>query len=322
MIYRTVFQANLIDEYLDLVYNRYILTQPGILVDYYNIDVTNSVYDETLKSTYNRPGNIDLTGIKFKCFKHLLLQFGTKTQRQDSDSQNFGYNNYDTRFQIFLPALYKIEPNPNDFVVFKPNPKDEEKVFLVEGIERSTIGTQFNHVGYMLTLKPYYITRDKLDTNITETLVFDTFSMKMETPSTYDLHLTGFIIFDTLLKELRNRFNISLLQYVDNFGNTYQEFKSILYLIRQRFGSFYRDLNIPYSSYYNQEFMNKFQEFLQSYDISKLNLQNITISNDIKNLNSLTDILNYIQTNDVSQLNTLEIFVLLYKTYSLLKEVI
>ena len=108
MIYRTLFQSNLVSEYLDLVYKRYILTQPGILANYYNFNPDFSEYDEKNQVTFGTPGG-DLSGIRYTLIHNMMLPFGTRVSRQETDSQEKGINAYDTTLQFFLPLFIMLD---------------------------------------------------------------------------------------------------------------------------------------------------------------------------------------------------------------------
>lgn len=314
-IYKTLFENQLINEYLNLIYKRYILTQPGLTAIYYNVNPDESVWDNDLKATYNRPGSVNLTGMKFDKYMNIMLIFGTRTQRSVNDSQNYGINSYETQFQIFLPSVFNINPNPNDYIVFSPNPEGEQKSYVVIGIESATIGQQPNHTGWYLTVKPYYIEEDTIESNVVTTKVFNPILFTYQDVDTYNSYMKAVISLTNLINLLNNKFSQSLVTYVDQYGNIYKQFDSLIAWIRQQLPDYIQqNVLLPYSSTYDQSFIDTFESFLTDYDAAKLNLKDVTVRDSIKSASTVEDIFTLSQDQS---LNTLEIFVLLYKLIKL-----
>jgi len=259
MIYRTIYGSNLISEYLDLVYNRYILTQPGVLTNYYNFDSDNSIYDETNQVTYGVPGG-ELSGIKYILIHNLYLPFGMRTQKQEIDNQEKGVNAYDTSFQIFLPSVYHIRPFRYDLVAFRPDPQGDTQVFQVAGIEESTLSNNPKNFGWYLNLKPTYLKEDQI--HISKEKAFDITTNTIQDIDTYNRRLKLFILADKLNKKLRLHYNEIVNSFIDEMNQIYKGFENLIIDVRPYIQKYFVDQSWLYFSKRDPNFDKKWQTFL------------------------------------------------------------
>jgi len=304
MIYRTIFQSDLVSEYLDLIYQRYILTQPGILANYYSFDPDESVFDENTLSSYGQPGG-ELSGIKYKVYHNLLLLYGTRVTRQESDSQEKGVNEYETTFQVFLPSVYNIEPYKYDKVGFRPNPKQDIMIYEVSGIEESTLAVNPNYFGWFLTLKPSFLKEDKIQ--VTKHYAFDTTTNSIVDIDRYNRRLMLFIIADKANQCLRKFYNPVINGWIDSFNTYDSKFGSIIAYSRPIIQQYFKDLTLLYFSRIDKDFMSTWNQFLETHNPEVLNLQSQTPFNpDLIDNDDFETIVN----QDYSILDS---FILLYR---------
>jgi len=300
MIYKTVFEANLIQEYLNLVFNRYILTQPGILCTYYSFDPDNSVYDAEHLATYDTPGNKvnDLSGITYKAIHNLMLPFGTRTQRQEYDSQQKGYNSYDTLHQIFLPSVYKIRPFKYDLIYYEPVPNDG-MLFTITNIEDATLTVKTSMSGWYLSLRPSNLRLDELQ--ISDILAFDTFTNSIIDFKLYNKRLYYAILLDKINKLLLKYFNPRLSCFVYESHILDKKFTTITTVIRESLQKYFNQINWLYTTYKDKDFWDRWYEAFMNQSCDKLCMIDID-----RNLYSLD-----VESIDISQLESLNICELL-----------
>jgi hypothetical protein len=305
MIYRTIYGSNRISEYLDLVYNRYILTQPGILTNYYNFDPENSIYDENSNVTYGTPGG-ELSGIRYVLIHNLFLPFGMRTQKQETDSQEKGVNAYDTTFQIFLPSVYDIRPFRYDLIAFRPDPQGDTQVFQVAGIEEATISNNPRNFGWYLSLKPTYLTEDQI--HISQEKAFDFTTNSVQDINTFNKRLILFMLSNQLNRKLRNHYNEILNTFIDEMGQIYKGFQNLIIDVRPLIHKYFIDQNWLYFSNRDTEFDSKWSQFLESKNPEVLGLNANTPFNE--EFLELETSPNQIDSNTMSLLDA---FILTYK---------
>jgi len=305
MIYKTLLGTSYIDEYLKLVYDTYILTQPSILATYYNFDEKNSVYDQSNLSTYSTPGDSNLSGIAYTKIHNLPLLFGIRTSRQEVDSQQKAVNEYDTTFQIFLPTIYNIMPFRYDLIAFRPSPKGDTLVFTVSTIEESTVSNNPIYFGYYLTLKPTYLKES--DIKVSEEKAFDPILNKIVDIDTSNKHTIELALLDKISKKLYNCYNSCIFAYVDEIGQRYtKDFESIITNFLQKYMNVFKQLVIPYSSYINVDWLNnQWKSFLNTGDPTMLGLSKDTVINE--------SILQWDSPQLVDSVSLLDSFILLHK---------
>lgn len=133
-----------IDEYLDLILNKYGVIRPNYFCTYFKFDFDNSILDdrEHIESGYyHLAGN--LSGVKWKKIQllpvWLVENHGpiTKTMREDGTVSEY-------RTSIVLPDYFGLRPTPNDFVYMfnsVSNTHDEnEPLYQVISISESYSG--------------------------------------------------------------------------------------------------------------------------------------------------------------------------------------
>ena len=128
-----------IHEYQDLVYDKYSKAGVRYLVNYYNIDIENTVWEDSkiYGGAYERVGT--LSGIKWN--KYLLLPvYFIDEISTIFDGQEDGYvKNNETH--IVFPNVYGITPYPNDIIKLEQSflrpTNDIYPTFVVSGVEIS-----------------------------------------------------------------------------------------------------------------------------------------------------------------------------------------
>ena len=128
-----------IHEYQNLIYNKYSKAGVRYLVNYYNIDVESTVWEDSkiYGGAYERVGT--LSGIKWN--KYLLLPvYFIDEISTIFDGQEDGYvKNNETH--IVFPNVYGITPYPNDIIKLEQSflrpTNDIYPTFVVSGVEIS-----------------------------------------------------------------------------------------------------------------------------------------------------------------------------------------
>ena len=312
MYFRTLFESNLVDEYLRLVYQTYILTQPGILANYYNFDPDNSEIDTKELSSYGTPGG-ELSGLRFKLIHNLYLPFANRVTKQQSDTQEKGINAYDTSFQIFLPTVYGIMPYRDDKIAFRPNPQGDIQVFEIAGIEEATVSNNPNHFGYYLTLKPIYLKEDEI--KISQELAFDQTTFKVVDINTYNKRLLLFMIAKVVNDIHRKHYNHILNTFLDKYQQKYIGFENLIAYTRPLVSQYFKDITWMYFTNVDSSFMDKWNQFLENKDVSILGLDPQITQVDL----SLIDNDDY-TTIDTNNLSLLDSFIITYKLNQWIKE--
>lgn len=128
-----------IHEYQNLVYDFYSKDAVAFLVTYYNLNVPNTVWEDTdiFGGAYEKTGN--LSGIKRN--KILLLPvYFIEDITTAFDGQDTGYHK-DTVTSFVFPSTYNFVPYPNDIIkleqsYLRPN-NDTYPLYIVSGVEAS-----------------------------------------------------------------------------------------------------------------------------------------------------------------------------------------
>lgn len=129
-----------IHEYQRLVHDYYSKHGIAFLVTYYNIDSTNTVWDDEnlLGGSYERIGN--LTGMKFRKILNLPVYWIDEIQ-SIFDGQQIGYIKEGASTLVF-PSTYGFTPYPGDFIKFEQSymrpTNDTYPIYVVGGVEKSS----------------------------------------------------------------------------------------------------------------------------------------------------------------------------------------
>lgn len=128
-----------IHEYQQLLYDFYSKHVVAFLVNYYNIDLTNTVWDDEnlMGGSYEQIGS--LSGIEYN--KILLLPVYYSEEILPSfDAQDIGYVK-ETNTNFVIPSTYNFTPYPGDILKLEAeylNPtNDNYPLYRVEGVEIS-----------------------------------------------------------------------------------------------------------------------------------------------------------------------------------------
>lgn len=126
-----------IEEYQRLIYDVYSKDSVAFLCTYYNINQTETVWEneDLLGGAYEKIG--DLSGIKWNKFLLLPVYFMEEISTA-FDGQDIGYNK-ENESTLVIPSSYGIIPLPNDLVkleqsYLKPT-SDTYPIFTVSGVE-------------------------------------------------------------------------------------------------------------------------------------------------------------------------------------------
>jgi hypothetical protein len=125
-----------IHEYQDLLYSYYSKHVVAYLATYYNLNITDSVWDTDLMGGSYEPVG-ELSGTKRN--KILLLPvFFTEDMSVSFDAQDIGYTRY-SETVLVIPSTYNLKPYPGDIIKFESaflNPtSDNYPVYQVTGVE-------------------------------------------------------------------------------------------------------------------------------------------------------------------------------------------
>jgi hypothetical protein len=128
-----------IHEYQNLVYDYYSKDAVAFLVTYYNLNVPNTVWEDTdiFGGAYEKTGN--LSGIKRN--KILLLPvYFIEDITTAFDGQDTGYNKDNVTSFVF-PSTYNFVPYPNDIIKLEQSylrsNNDTYPLYIVSGVETS-----------------------------------------------------------------------------------------------------------------------------------------------------------------------------------------
>lgn len=127
-------------EYQDLVYRYYSKHAIAFLIDYYNIDKENTIWDNIQMDggSYERIGN--LSGQRFTKYKMLPVYFIESIPETQLDGTEYGLNKMNET-TLVIPSSYGITPIHGSFIKLDQNylmqNNDYYPVFMVEGIEKS-----------------------------------------------------------------------------------------------------------------------------------------------------------------------------------------
>lgn len=170
-----------IEEYHRLVYDYYSKTAVAFLTTYYNINKTETVWeDEKLfGGAYERIG--DLSGIKFD--KYLLLPVYFPDEVSTSfDGQEIGMIKMN-QSTITIPSSYGLTPYPGDLLKFDQtflrSNDNTYPVFVVGGIE---IHPNTDYRFWKLKIETFQsVTTTQIDAQVADNYVFFDYDKKIHT---------------------------------------------------------------------------------------------------------------------------------------------
>lgn len=164
-----------------LLYDYYSKHAVAFLVNYYNFDVPNTVWDDDklYGGSYESTG--DLSGKKWN--KYLLMPvYFIEEVTTTFDGQDIGYIK-EGRTSFVIPSTYGITPYPGDFVKFDQTflreTNDTYPVFRIEGVEIS-VNADFRF--WKLSAIVYQSKRTtSIDAKVTNTFAFVDYDKKIHT---------------------------------------------------------------------------------------------------------------------------------------------
>lgn len=170
-----------IADYQQLVYDYYSRTGVAFLVNYYNIAVDNTVWDDEymMSGAYQHLG--DLTGVKFN--KYLLLPvYFIEEITTVFDGQETGYNKM-TETAFVIPSSYGLNPYPGDLVKLEQSYlrpiNNTYPLYIVGGVE---IHPNTDKRFWKLKIKPYHSSdTHEADHQVENTYVFFDYDKKIHT---------------------------------------------------------------------------------------------------------------------------------------------
>lgn len=170
-----------IHDYQQLVYDYYSRTGVAFLINYYNINIDNTVWDNEymMGGAYQHLG--DLTGVKFN--KYLLLPVYFIDEIATAfDGQETGYNKM-TETSFVIPSSYGLTPYPGDLVkleqaYLRPT-NNTYPLYTVEGVE---VHPNTDKRFWKLKIKPHHSSDiHEADHQVTNTFVFFDYDKKIHT---------------------------------------------------------------------------------------------------------------------------------------------
>lgn len=122
-----------IEEYKRLVYDEYSKAHNIVLTTYYQLDYTNTQYDEHYMQTYNRTGT--MSGRKYNQIGMFPVIFSSKvspTMNSEERGVSFGYSNEIT---ITIDPICGVKPHVGDILYFQIS--GDYSSWMVHNIESS-----------------------------------------------------------------------------------------------------------------------------------------------------------------------------------------
>lgn len=179
---------NYIQEYQELVYKYYSRHAVAFLVEFYNLDIDNTVWDDEklFGGSYSRTG--EYTGQKFVKYKMLPVYFVEQIPNSYDGSEVGMFRELES--SIVIPGSYEIRPIHGSFLKFDQSymMKDfnDYPIFIVTGIEKSTYAEvtfwKLKIEGHQST------TQDQIEDQVSNTYVFLDYDKKL-----HDLNDASFI---------------------------------------------------------------------------------------------------------------------------------
>lgn len=177
-----------IQEYLNLVYSYYSKHAVSYLVDFYNLDLDNTVWDDEklFGGSYSRLG--EYTGQKFIKYKMLPVYFVEQIPNSYDGSELGMFRELESN--VVIPDSYGIRPTHGSFLKFDQSfmMKDHEDypLFIVTGIEKST----YSEITFWkLKLEGHQSSiLDNIEDQISDTFIFLDYDKKV-----HNLDMASFI---------------------------------------------------------------------------------------------------------------------------------
>jgi len=170
-----------IHDYQQLVYDYYSKTGVAFLINYYNIDRTDTVWEDEdlMGGPYEWLGN--LTGLKFNKYLLLPVYFFDEINT-GFDGQEIGLNKEQTSTFVF-PSSYGITPYAGDLVkleqAYMRPTNNTYPLFTVEGRE---IHPNTDKRFWKLTIRPHHSSdTHEADLQVSNTYVFFDYDKKVHT---------------------------------------------------------------------------------------------------------------------------------------------
>lgn len=140
-------RCNYAQSYYEYIYNIKAACFYGFPVNYYSIDWTESIYDETLMAgTYEKIGVGDLSGIRWKKILQLpVREVEPITPTNNAGEKGLTMHESEITSMVF-PSQYGIKPYEWDIVHFTqnymfPDIGDDAPIFVVTNTDPATYGT-------------------------------------------------------------------------------------------------------------------------------------------------------------------------------------
>jgi len=166
-------------QYQKWVYKVYAEHGPGYLCTYWNLDLTNSIYDGNILdgSTYEKMG--DLSGLKWRKI-HLLPVFQIEQIQPVFNADEDGYTKKEQTTSFTIPTEYNFQPSPMDFVKFEQeilHPTDQTyPLYQVVNFEKAT---NTDKTFWKVSLKVDYHHESQIDKQLSQVCVFFDYTKKI-----------------------------------------------------------------------------------------------------------------------------------------------
>lgn len=225
MYFDLVRQNVYVDNYLELLH-KYRLVQRPIYVDYYSLDIQNSVISKDVQGgTYNF---MNQSGLKYKLIKNYPLQQFTNYTRTTTGNEGGVYNETEIDCLFIQMDNIKLIPSLYDFVIInfainEQDFKDYITVFKVANIETLPILYRKTIYKIKLTSSGRMIKdiKNNFPCKIVETYYFDELSKRVYRESDYRILINSL----EKIKQTRDSLNERTFDnYVGVFGNSALEF--------------------------------------------------------------------------------------------------
>ena len=196
-----------IHEYQRLVYDRYSQNAVAYLVNYYNLNIGDTIWEDedVLAGSYERIG--ELSGRRWTKILNLPV-FYIEEMSTIFDGQDIGYVK-EGETQFVIPSTYGITPYVGDVIkleqaYLRPE-NDVYPIYMISGIEKSV---NADKTFWRIKAKVYHsTTTTALDQQVTENRIFYDYDKRIHTLTDAEILTNTLILHRTLQDRLKSKWD-------------------------------------------------------------------------------------------------------------------
>lgn len=152
-------------DYFELLWTYYARCGKSIPATYYNLDLVNSVFDQTLldAGSFEKVGH--LSGLLWKKILTVQVYQPEQMTYNFSGTEN-GFGKFDQQGSLYLPSIYQINPMVHDFVIFD-HIEDRENQFMAKSPVFEVVNLEkasnTEKTFWKVSLKPSHFEKEEVD---------------------------------------------------------------------------------------------------------------------------------------------------------------